>query len=81
MNRQLIEKSVFANDSCLAEDAVVEIPILLEARQLTALEAFACAHGLTAGTLVRCLLRDFLSYSEGECTARFAATDTSQIRC
>jgi hypothetical protein len=43
-----------------AED-VVEIPLLLQGWQMTALETAAHRRGLTAGEMVRDLLRDFLS--------------------
>lgn len=53
-----------------SEDAVVEVPVLLESRLLKALEAAARAQGVTAGALVRCVLRDFLCYSESGASAR-----------
>jgi hypothetical protein len=43
-----------------AED-VVEIPLLLQGWQMTALETVAHRRGLTAGEMVRDLLRDFLA--------------------
>lgn len=54
---------------------IVEVPVLLESWQLTALEAAAAAHGLTAGALVRCLLRDFLSCSENNPLDSCATSD------
>ena len=40
---------------------VVEIPLLLQGSQITALETVAHSRGLTAGEMVRDLLRDFLA--------------------
>jgi hypothetical protein len=42
-------------------DDVVEIPLLLQGWQMTALETAAHERGLTAGEMVRDLLRDFLA--------------------
>jgi hypothetical protein len=81
MNTQLIEKTAFEDGSSQAEDAVVEILVMLEAAQMTALEAAACARGLTAGALVRCILRDYLSGSNGDWQAPLSRMDTSQTRC
>jgi hypothetical protein len=39
---------------------VVEIPLLLPGWQVAALETAAHRRGLTAGEMVRCLLRDFI---------------------
>jgi hypothetical protein len=80
MNMQLIEKIVFADSSSQAEDAIMEIPVLLEAEQLTALEAAASAHGLTAGALVHCLLREFLSSSVYESAVPCPSAANSQSR-
>jgi hypothetical protein len=54
--------SLTGNSRC--EDAVVEVPVLLESRLLKSLEAAAREQGMTTGTLVRCLLRDFLCYPD-----------------
>jgi hypothetical protein len=40
---------------------VVEVPLLLEGWQMSALERAAHTRGLTAGEMVRTLLRDFIS--------------------
>jgi hypothetical protein len=42
---------------------VVEVPLLLDSRLLAALESAACRQGMTAGTLLRHLLRDFLDHA------------------
>lgn len=61
MNQLDSEKvSLVGNPRC--EDAVVEVSVLLEVRLLKGLETVACEQGMTAGALVRCLLRDFLCY-------------------
>ncbi|MBI1917293.1 MAG: hypothetical protein HYS12_21545 [Planctomycetes bacterium] len=44
-------------------DDVVEVPLLVPAWQVEALEALAHAHGLTAGEMVRHLLSEFLTQS------------------
>jgi hypothetical protein len=52
---------------------VVEIPLLLQGWQMTALETAAHKRGQTAGAMVRDLLRDFLARlpePAGERTAR-----------
>jgi hypothetical protein len=71
-----IDKVDFADVNLLGPDAIVEVPVLLESWQLSALEAAAAAHGLTAGTLVRCLLRDYLSRSENDPPCSCAPSDT-----
>ena len=48
----------------LDEAGVVELGLLLPRGQAAALEAAAHRRGLTAGQLLRCLLRDFLATSE-----------------
>jgi hypothetical protein len=63
MNRLDTDKVSFTGDP-RSEDAVVEIAILLESRLLKNLEATARAQNMSAGTLVRCLLRDFLCYAD-----------------
>jgi hypothetical protein len=45
----------------LIEEEVVEISILLPGWQASFLETLAHQHGLTAGAMVRHLLRDFLA--------------------
>jgi hypothetical protein len=44
----------------LDREDVVEIPLLLQGWQMTALETAAHSRGLTAGEMVRDVLRDFL---------------------
>ena len=46
------------------ESEVREVPLLLPAWQVTALEEVAYRHGLTAGALARRLIADFLSRSK-----------------
>ncbi len=75
MKRQLIGKALFADDNPRIGEGIVEVPVLLESWQLAALEAAASAHGLTAGNLVRCLLRDFLSSFETEWPASSDKSD------
>ncbi len=43
------------------EAEIVEVPLLLPAWQVSALEQAAHQHGVTAAEMVRGLLRDFLS--------------------
>lgn len=57
MNRLSVVRVRDDNDG---ED-VVEIPLLLQGWQITALETAAHNRGQTAGAMVRDLLRDFLS--------------------
>jgi hypothetical protein len=45
----------------LDREDVVEIPLLLQGWQMTALETAAHSRGLTAGEMVRDVLRDFLT--------------------
>jgi hypothetical protein len=45
----------------LADSDVIEIPLLLPASQVSALEALAHRRGVTAAALVRGLLAEFLS--------------------
>lgn len=70
MNELPLEKVLRANDSSLPLDAVVEVPLLLESRLLPLLEVAANGQGMTAGTLVRRLIRDFLDASKGAPLAR-----------
>ena len=69
MNRRDAEKRSFAGN-LPSEDAVVEVPVLLELQLLQRLEAAAGAGGMSAGALVRCLLRDFLCYSDSGASVR-----------
>jgi hypothetical protein len=45
------------------EEDVVEIPLLLSGREISILERIAHQRGLTAGSMVRRLLREFLVQS------------------
>jgi hypothetical protein len=45
----------------LLDGEVVEIPLLLPGWQASALETVAHEHGLTAGAMVRHLVRDFIA--------------------
>lgn len=65
MNVLEIEKVPLVDDTPRSEDTVVEVPVLLQSRLLTALEATASEHGMTTGNMVRRLIRDFLCYSDG----------------
>lgn len=47
----------------MPEADVVEIPLLLAGWQVTALETAAHDRGLTAGEMVRHVLRDFLAHA------------------
>lgn len=69
MHKLDAEKKSFAGNP-RSEDAVVEVPVLLESRLMKALESAACARDMSAGALVRCLLRDFLCYSESDASIR-----------
>lgn len=60
MNTLKLEKALRADDYPLPADVVVEVPVLLESRLLPLLASAADGQGMTAGTLVRCLIRDFL---------------------
>jgi hypothetical protein len=58
----------YRNSSCLdalsrspAEGEVIEVPLLLPGWQVKVLETAAHSRGLTAGAMVRTLLRDFIS--------------------
>jgi hypothetical protein len=48
-----------AGGTAVAEDEVVEIPLLLPGWQMTALESAARGQGLTTAQMVRRLIRDF----------------------
>ena len=78
MTRQPNENAFSADDTLPIEGAVVEIPVLLESWQLTALATAASAHGLTAGALVRSLLRDFLTCCENDCPASSPSRNASK---
>lgn len=64
MDMQLSERAVLADEDLRIENTIVEVSVLLETRQLMALETAARAHGVTTGELVRCLLRDYLASFE-----------------
>jgi hypothetical protein len=51
---------------CEHGEDVVEIPLLLQGWQMTALETAAHDRGQTAGEMVRDLLRDFLARLPGD---------------
>ncbi len=61
-----------------SEDAVVEISILLESRLMKRLEAAARAQDMSVGTFVRCLLRDFLFYSDSDASMRASQKDSKK---
>jgi hypothetical protein len=61
MKANEIEDVHRAGIDCPNGGAVVEIRLLVEPGLLTALEAAACQRGVTAATMVRRLLRDFLT--------------------
>ncbi len=63
MNSLDTEKASFKGNPRSA-DEVVEIAVLLESPLLECLEAAARAQGISAGSLVRSLLRDFLCYPD-----------------
>jgi hypothetical protein len=59
------ERTLLGWDSPRSEGAVVEMNLLLEPWLLTALERAASEQNMTTAALVRCLIRDFLYYSDG----------------
>lgn len=61
-----------------SEDAVVEVAVLLESRLMKALESAARARDMTAGALVRNLLRDFLCYSDSGALRRGAESQSKK---
>jgi len=64
MNDHLLDRidpSSPASLSDLQESEVIEVPLLLPGWQMSALERVAHKHGLTAGEMVRHLLRDFFA--------------------
>ena len=62
----------------LRESEVVEIPLLLPGWQVSALETAAHRRGLTAGQMVRSLLREFiLGLPEPGCTSSAMHTETA----
>jgi hypothetical protein len=66
-------RAVGLKESRGPEEAVVEVGLLLSGQQLAALEAAAHQRGLTAGGLVRHLIREFLgaaSAEESQCRGR-----------
>lgn len=54
-----------AAGTCLADRDVVEVPLLLPTWQVAALATAAQDRGLTAGEMLRNLLRDFINDLEG----------------
>jgi hypothetical protein len=60
MNTIEIEKVHHADSDSRMEYTVVEVPLLLEVRQLAALEAAANARGPTAAMMTRRLIHDFV---------------------
>jgi hypothetical protein len=65
--------SIGAGDGVLLQhpgEDVVEIPLLLQGWQMTALETAAHRRGQTAGEMVRDLLRDFLARLPGDSDGR-----------
>jgi hypothetical protein len=54
----------------LAEEEVVEIPLLLPGWQVSALATAADARGLTTGEMVRSLLREFIAGCDNETPRR-----------
>jgi len=77
MNRLEFKKVSFVGNP-RSEDAIVEVPVLLEARLLKALESAARTRDMTAGALVRCLLRDFLCYSDSNAPIRIAEKESNK---
>jgi hypothetical protein len=61
-----VEKVQRADSSARETGTVVEVPLLLESWLLAELESAAGASGMTTGTMVRRLIREFLFYSDGE---------------
>lgn len=55
------------NDPELDVSDVVEIPLLLSGRQMSALERAAYHRGITAAEMVRQLLREFIQNSTLSC--------------
>ncbi|HWG44809.1 MAG TPA: hypothetical protein VN688_18690 [Gemmataceae bacterium] len=62
MNTIAIEQVQRVGSDSGAERTVVEVPLLLEVRQLAALEAAANARGLTAAMMTRRLIHDFVCH-------------------
>ncbi|HEY7424571.1 MAG TPA: hypothetical protein VH682_10110 [Gemmataceae bacterium] len=61
-----VEKVQRADSSARETGTVVEIPLLLESWLLAELESAARTSGMTTGTMVRRLIREFLYYSDGD---------------
>jgi hypothetical protein len=76
MNTHPSETTVVADDKLQVEGPIVEVTVLLETWQLTALEAASRAHDVTAGELIRCLLRDYLACYEDQFRASCGRSDT-----
>ncbi len=64
MNAIDVEKVPLVGGGSRVGGTVVEINILLEAWLLNALEAAACEKGMSAATMTRRLIRDFLYYAD-----------------
>ncbi len=77
MNRLDREETSFTGNP-QPGDAVVEVSILLESRLMKRLEAAARAQGMSVGTLVRSLLRDFLCYSDSDASMRAPQEDSKK---
>lgn len=78
MTRHALEKASFVDGTPHITDGVVEVPVLLESWLLTALESAANGQGMSAATLVRRLIRDFLFYSDSDRPTPCAATDAPE---
>jgi hypothetical protein len=55
------EAPLLLTEAALLANEVIEVPLLLSLRQMSALEAAAYHRGLTAGEMVRRLLQDFIA--------------------
>jgi len=77
MNRLDREKASMT-DNPRSEDEIVEVAILLESRLMKRIEAAARAQSMSVGTLVRCLLRDFLFYSDSDASMRASQKDSKK---
>jgi hypothetical protein len=64
MNALDVDKVPLVGSDSRVGGAVVEINILLEAWLLTALEEAACEQGMSAASMTRRLIRDFLYYAD-----------------
>jgi hypothetical protein len=75
MNKLKLEMPLRADGHPLPQDAVVEVSVLLESRLLSLLTSAANGHGMTAGSLVRRLIRDFLDGFQGAPPAFYEPAD------